>query len=172
MSEDGDIEPPTVPQQGANPHGPPMSPCPPVPEHSPAPLWLRPARQGRAPLGDPWRGGERRCRGVSTAPPGAVPAWQQDLGTACGVCDLCQPAGTLLGPCWDPSGTCLGSLHPCRHRGQCPGVVGTLKPWRCHPGGTESSALGGLRGVQPGAPRPPSRVTRGQPGAPWGGLVG
>lgn len=94
VCEDDDTEPPTVPQADANSHGPLMSPCTFIPQHSPAPLLLRPAQQGRVPLGDPWWGEERRCRGVSYSPSWAVPTWQQELGTAPGVCDLCQPAGT------------------------------------------------------------------------------
>lgn len=165
VCEDDDTEPPTVPQAGANSHGPLMSPCTFIPQHSPAPLLLRPAQPARVPLGDPWWGEERRCRGVSYSPSWAVPTWQQELGTAP------VTSSSLLGPG-------LGSLHPCRHRGQCPGMVGTLKPWCCDLGAMEGSALGEL---QPSAPAwcPPSS-SQGDTGTVWsamgtslwGGLVG
>lgn len=141
VREDSDTEPPAVPQPGANPHRPPVSPCPLIPRHSPAPLWLQRARQGHAPLGDPLGGQERRCRGCPTALPGLCPpgsrAWAQPVGSV-----------TCADPGWAP-------WHSHGRRGQCPGVVGTLKPWRCDPGDTESSALGGLRGCPGLAPARP-----------------
>lgn len=94
---------PQCPRQVPTPTG---HQCPPVPSpHSTHRLPLGSSQPGRATFPLETLGGEKRgdAGGSPTAPPGAVPTWQQDLSTAHGVCDMCQPAGTLLGPCWDPA---------------------------------------------------------------------
>jgi len=98
VQEENDPKPLRCPSQVPKAHGAPLSPRPLLPPHSPAPLWLRRARQGHVPPGDPWEGEERSCRGVSCGPcPGLCPPGStagQSVGTkdhGPGVGSLCQP---------------------------------------------------------------------------------
>lgn len=150
--EDG-AEPPVTPQVGTQ--SPQGVPCPPHPpptttpgcSHSPAPLWLRPARLGRVPPGDPWRGEERSWGGGShgpcpvlypqgawaESPPGAATCPQSCPGTAAHTWGthlqpvsptLCRDPRAAPGAAESPAGGAAHGCPPASTR-RCPGHLQT-----------------------------------------------